>query len=779
MLLRPLVYFTFAGIAAIMSSHAAHAADICVNNISFTGGGGGVDCAATCTGAGNCDILDAIETADLDNTPDTIIFDSTVFPAGSGTTITTNATIILDTPVAVQGPGADSLIIDNNSNGNIVMEVDHDTGFAPPGPHTISGLTLTGGFRGFRADDYDANVILDSVVIQNNDTGDSGGGNGGGIRVDNNQSNTGTVIIQNSLINNNIAEDGTGGGVHVEDGSVVEITGSIISDNRTSDTGADVDTENGGGIYVTDNGSSVTITSSTISQNEANDQGGGIYLNSGTTLAVTDSVISDNETITSKAGGIMVFNNNAAFTTTATITGTSIIRNISDGGGGGIAADGDATGDISKTLLTITNSTIANNDALLGDGGGIEATGITTTVTGTTVDGNTASSEGGGIESEGGGSLTVTDSTISNNHSSSNDGGGIQADGGAVVVTNSTISGNSSGRSGGGINNDTSTATVTLLNVTITNNQADSDFDGNGDGGGIHLEASAGTFTVTNSIIAGNFDATSAPDCGTNGNPVTSGGNNILGTNEGCDDENFDTSLNDIEGALGNEIDPMLTALIPANGGDPANGIPTGAHYLESGSPAIDSGDDADAPATDQVGVGRIDGDGDGTITSDIGATEFGCGNGIIDAGEICDDGNNDNGDGCSAVCIAESDTDGDGEDNATDNCPNVSNADQTDADGDGIGDACDLDSISTPSSGDEDGDGIPDDVDNCTEVSNADQADADEDGIGDACDCNGGNCLGSGGCSLASMTAPSSASALFWLFGTTAALLGLRRRRN
>ena len=48
---------------------------------------------------------------------------------------------------------------------------------------------------------------------------------------------------------------------------------------------------------------------------------------------------------------------------------------------------------------------------------------------------------------------------------------------------------------------------------------------------------------------------------------------------------------------------------------------------------------------------------------------------------------------------------DGDGISDSVDNCPTISNDDQTDFDEDGIGDICDMDA---------DGDGIPDDLDNC-----------------------------------------------------------------
>jgi hypothetical protein len=71
-------------------------------------------------------------------------------------------------------------------------------------------------------------------------------------------------------------------------------------------------------------------------------------------------------------------------------------------------------------------------------------------------------------------------------------------------------------------------------------------------------------------------------------------------------------------------------------------------------------------------------------------------------------------------------DLDGDGRSIASDNCPSVANADQTDTDGDGIGDACDEE---------DDGDGVADAQDNCRTARNADQADVDRDGIGDVCD--------------------------------------------
>ncbi len=83
-------------------------------------------------------------------------------------------------------------------------------------------------------------------------------------------------------------------------------------------------------------------------------------------------------------------------------------------------------------------------------------------------------------------------------------------------------------------------------------------------------------------------------------------------------------------------------------------------------------------------------------------------------------------------------DTDGDGICDDIDNCISTNNPDQTDSNGNGIGDACELVDPCVNNGGDTDGDGICDNQDNCIDTPNADQADADGDGIGDACDAPG-----------------------------------------
>jgi hypothetical protein len=89
-------------------------------------------------------------------------------------------------------------------------------------------------------------------------------------------------------------------------------------------------------------------------------------------------------------------------------------------------------------------------------------------------------------------------------------------------------------------------------------------------------------------------------------------------------------------------------------------------------------------------------------------------------------DGDSDGlGDGCDPA-PADTDADDDTFLDGADTCVTLANPDQTDTDGDGLGDACDAD---------DDNDGVADGADNCPLSRNPDQTDTDSDGLGDTCD--------------------------------------------
>jgi len=209
--------------------------------------------------------------------------------------------------------------------------------------------------------------------------------------------------------------------------------------------------------------------------------------------------------------------------------------------------------------------------------------------------GNVAVGSGGAIFNLGSGLLTVTNSTITDNEVSGY-GGGIASSSSAALTTlrNVTVSGNRADGEAGGLG-AAANAQFDLNNVTVTANTADADNAGGGDGGGIFV--SSNFFDLANSIVAGNTDASGgAPDC-SSAAPVNTAGYNLLGTATGC---NFMGTVGDIVGPT-----PLLGPLVVNGGSTSTHALLAGSPALNAANPAAPGSSATACATSDQRGTAR------------------------------------------------------------------------------------------------------------------------------------------------------------------------------
>ncbi len=395
-----------------------------------------------------------------------------------------------------------------------------------------------------------------------------------------------------------------------------------------------------------------------------------------TTVTTTTTIAVDNDVILDGENNLILDGNETHRVLTVTVGVTAELWNLtitrgSSSGGAGLQNVG--------TLL-LANSTVSDSTAT-GFGGGIQnGFAGTLTLEGSMVRGNRAR-RGAGIYSNGTmleitdstidlnvlegvvpdldrgagiyldrGTLTISSSTLSTNFTRGFGGGAIFSRTGTVTVMDSTLVENTvaSANWGGGILNES--ATVAFTNTTFSDNLG-------WDGGGAIYNLS-GTVTLTNCTVALSDDISPAI---VNRGALTLT-NTLIVDDECVGDGSFTSGSGNLESPgnscrLTDPSDQVNVSAATVNLGSLAdNGGPTETHALGTGSAAIDTAGPALCPEADQRGVPRPQG-----LGCDVGAVEM-------------------------------DDADGDDVVDPNDNCVEVANADQRDADTDGYGTACDPD---------------------------------------------------------------------------------------
>jgi predicted outer membrane repeat protein len=543
------------------SASVAQAATITVDSLSDNASGG------------NCELRDAIDSANSD-TPidgcatgsgsDTIIF------SGAGTITLTSDLPNITTPLAIDG---DNDIILDGANLYRIFNVNIGANvFALDDLDLINGAATSGAcifmFNG-------ATVNITNTTFDNCNAVDDGGAiyglDGGGGAT--------TFNLTNVTMTNNSTTSGFGGGagIYVGNNNVLNAINFNASGNVTG-------SGDGSAIYSDSYSGTpdINIDGGTFANNTT-DEHGAVFISRGTGHIINNVTFDTNicgDNVTTCFGSAITVGSG-----TVTVTGSTFIDNVVDatgsaGYGGAIAAFGGN--------LNVDDSTFDGNSAY--HGGAIYITsGFDVVVTDSTFIDNTSNVGAGAIYVDsGGGDLDVSGSAFINN-STGQYGGAIRIDNGSLDVINSTFDSNDADFGGaivtiGGAN--------TIFNNTFTNNTAITA------GGGLYIDNA--TTTWANNILEGNT-APTGPDCTENApGDSDSSGNNLIEDPTDCP-----TIGSDITGSSAN-----LGALA-LNSGTTLSRMPGG------GSPAIDAASAAFAPSFDQRGVSRPVG-----VADDIGSVE-------------------------------------------------------------------------------------------------------------------------------------------------------------
>lgn len=317
----------------------------------------------------------------------------------------------------------------------------------------------------------------------------------------------------------------TGGELVVTDSVAINGGGSGIQTTIDADRASRV-------MSVKGKATTATLANLVLTNGQSAGQaGGGIALIDGAALALTDSAVTGNDSTVpgdysgqgGVGGGIFAGLGSKVTVQRSTITGNAASAYYGGGDGGGIAGAGDNT-------ISITDSAISGNVGVYG-GGIFLSNGSSLTVDGTDI----TSNWGGGFRWRGGGgglyikgsTAEVYDANISGNFGYGSGGGGILAPSSTVSLSNCTMTGNATGKHYGGVPGGAILGgRLRIANCTITGNRIPST---TGQGYGYGAGIAGAQVTLSNSIVAGNFDEDGiAQDLADS--TLVSNGHNVLGS---------------------------------------------------------------------------------------------------------------------------------------------------------------------------------------------------------------------------------------------------------
>lgn len=503
------------------------------------------------------------------------ILDFTAPTTGASATISETITL-------VSGTGTYGYAqVDVTANGNYgIYNVNiNGNGLWTYSPNSTDGL------------DYELTNCNTSIVVQNTNDSDEGSLREALKCACPNQVNTVTFNSDLSGETINLASQ-----LEIDPNRTVTIDGSALASPVTISGDSEGDGDGDTRVLIVEDNVNATLNGLTITRGNT-DNGGGVFVAVGGSLTVTNSTISQNTASGSGGGIYMVDGANGL-----TIIDSTITSNTSEGAGGAIAGIGNTYDSGGCTILKsapliITNSVIDSN-----------------------------SSANAGVSYEG--TLTITGSTVSNNYLTS---GSLSP---ALVIYEGHLTAVGNTFYGNGISSTVTAAASAIYYAVVCNQDHgvlinNNTFSGNDGSSTVLVSAVHGTATIVNNTFTGNSGSSYGVDLRAVASVLNLYNNIFANSNTpeynecGLGITTFNQANNLIEGAAGDctaafTADPGLEDLAD-------NGGATQTHALSPSSPAVDAGDDANCPTTDQRGVTRsLDGDDSGTGGCDLGAFELG-----------------------------------------------------------------------------------------------------------------------------------------------------------